>query len=353
MTLGRRGMGQSCQTELWAITGGSGFLGLHLARRLLEAGIAVRSLDLEPLDAELSVDVEGLVGDVRDLAAAQALCRGADVVVHAAAALPIRRAQIRSINVDGTARLLAATAETGVRRVVFVSSAVVYGLQESPPATEETPPAPVEPYGSSKLEAESVCRAFGARGLETVILRPQAFLGPGRLGLFGILFRWIREGRRIYTLGSGANRYQLLAVEDLVDAIVLAAEGRCAGETLNLGAAAFGTVAEDLVALIEHAGSASRVARLPAAPARALLRALALAGLSPLSEWHHRSADGDCFVDCAKAEHQLGWRPRFSNVAALARSYDWYLARGLVLEAGRTHRVPWDERALGLVRRVS
>jgi nucleoside-diphosphate-sugar epimerase len=326
--------------SVWAITGGSGFLGLHLSRRLLLDGHTVRSLDLEA--AELQ-NVEGIVADVRDPAAARLVCRGADVVVHAAAALPIRgsRRTIWSVNVEGTATVLAAAAEAGVRRLVFISSAVVL-------------PQPIEAYGEAKAAAEWICRDFASRGLDVTILRPQAFVGPERLGAFGILFRWIAEGRRIYTVGPGSNRYQLLDVDDLVEAIVLAAAQPVAREALALGAKRFATVAEDLQALIDHAGSKSILTPLPARPARALLRALHLAGLSPLGEWHYRTADKDCFVDIASAERDLGWSPRLSNREALARAYDWYGAdRPAELGAGRTHRAPWNEKALALLRRLS
>jgi nucleoside-diphosphate-sugar epimerase len=238
---------------------------------------------------------------------------------------------------------------------VVLSSAVVYGLPDSLPLTEATFTAPIEPYGRSKIEAERVAHEFGLRGLETVVLRPQASVGPGRLGVFGILFDWIAEGRRIYTLGSGTNRYQLLAVEDLVAAVRLAAERPVAGETYNLGAAELGTVAQDLAALVDHAGSTSRIAPLPAEAARLALRALAAARLSPLAEWHYRTADRDVFCDIGKAERELGWRPSYSNVEALARAYDWHVAhRGERSGGGRlTHREPWREQALGLLRRLS
>src|SRR5688500_2507798 len=108
---------------LWAITGGAGFLGLHLARALVERGDAVRTLDVVPLDdAALEQDVEELRGDVRDARDCARLMDGADVVVHAAAALPIQvsRDAIRSVNVEGTAVALAAAREAGVRRAIFI-----------------------------------------------------------------------------------------------------------------------------------------------------------------------------------------------------------------------------------------
>ena len=326
--------------SVWAITGGSGFLGLHLGRRLLRGGHAVRSLDLVPGDLPA---VEEIVGDVRDPAAVLRLCRQADVLVHAAAALPSSRSRctIRSVNVEGTATVLAAAAESGVPRVIFISSAVVL-------------PRPIEAYGKTKAQAERLCCEVAARGHEVTILRPQAVVGPERLGVFGILFRWIAEGRRIYTIGPGSNRYQLLDVEDLVDAIVLAAERPAPAEPLALGAREFGTVAADLGSLIDHARSSSTLTPLPAPPTRAVLRTLDLAGLSPLSQWHYRTADRDCFVDVRAAERALGWSPRFSNHEALARAYDWYLAQQRrEPKPGRTHRAPWSEKALALLRRVS
>ena len=342
----------------WAISGGAGFLGLHLARRLLADGHEVRTLDLAPLDEpELERKVEELRGDVRNARDAQALADGADVLVHAAAALPIQasRDSIRSVNVGGTATVLAAAVEAGVRRIVLVSSTAVYGIPKVHPIHEDDPLVGVGWYGESKIEAEEVTRDFGRRGLDFVILRPKTFIGPERLGVFEILFDWVRDGRRIYVLGDGSNRYQLLAVEDLVDAIVLAAERpEAAGETLNVGAKEFGTGRSDLGALIDHAGSTSRLAPVPTRPAEILLRGLELLRVSPLAEWHYKTAHRDSFVDVSKAERLLGWSPRWSNAEALCRTYDWYLAhRDTLAAAGVTHRVPWNQQALGLLKKIS
>jgi nucleoside-diphosphate-sugar epimerase len=341
----------------WAISGGAGFLGLHLARRLLADGHDVRTLDLAPLDdAELEREVEELRGDVRDASAAARLVDGADVLVHAAAALPIQasRDAIRSANVDGTGVVFAAALEAGVGRAVQISSTAVYGIPKHHPLREDAPLVGVGDYGESKIEAERVARRAGRRGLEVVVLRPKTFIGPERLGVFEILFDWIREGRRIPVLGDGSNRYQLLAVEDLVEATVSAGTADVAGETFNVGATAFGTVRSDLEGLIGHAGSASRLRPVPARPAELALRALELARLSPLAEWHYRTAHRDSFVDVSKAQRLLGYRPRLSNEQALCETYDWYLAnRDGLAEAGVTHRVPWDQRALGLLKRLS
>ena len=206
----------------WAISGGAGFLGLHLARRLLADGHEVRTLDLAPLDdPELERSVDELHGDVRSVRDVRRLADGATVLVHAAAALPIQasRESIRSVNV---------------------------------------------------------------------------------------------------------------------------------------GAREFGTVRSDLQALIDHAHSSSRLTAVPARPAEIALRGLELLRVSPLAEWHYKTAHRDSFVDVGRAERLLGWTPRFSNAEALCRTYDWYLAHRETLKAaGVTHRVPWNQQALALLKRVS
>jgi len=304
-------------------------------------------------DAELEPAVVEIRGDMRDRERAAELVDGADVLVHAAAALPIRgsRRLIMSVNVDGTDVLLAAAQAAGVARVVYISSTSVYGVPRLHPISEDAPLHGVGAYGESKIASEERVRAAG---VDWVIIRPKTFIGPERLGVFEILFDWIHEGRRIYVLGDGSNRYQLLAVVDLVDAIVRAAEADVAAEVFNVGATEFGTVRSDLEALIVHAGTRSRVRPVPARPAELALRALELAKISPLVEWHYKTASRDSYVDVSKAQRLLGWAPTKSNVDTLTENYDWYAAhRDQLRSAGVTHRVPWNQQALRLLKRIS
>ena len=313
----------------------------------------MRTLDVAPIDDPVDGGVTELRGDMRDPARARELCAGADVLVHAAAALPIRgsRREIMSVNVDGTAALLTAARENGVRRVVYISSTAVYGVPKVHPLFEDSPLEGVGAYGESKIACEQLVRASP---LETVIIRPKTFLGPERLGVFEILFDWIRDGRRIYVLGGGDNRYQLLAVEDLVDAIDRACTADVAGQVFNVGATEFGTVRSDLEALITHAGTPSRLRPVPARPAELALRALELARLSPLGQWHYKTASRDSFVDVSNAQRLLGWNATKSNAETLVENYDWYLAnRSRMQRSGVTHRVRWNQQALAWLKKVS
>jgi len=337
----------------FAVSGGAGFLGLHLARHFVAHGHDVTTLDVLPMDDPVERHLTEIRGDMRDPARARDLCRGADVLVHAAAALPIRgsRREIMSVNVDGTAALLAAARDEGLRRVVYISSTAVYGVPRLHPLAEDFPLEGVGAYGESKIACERLVRKSP---LETVIIRPKTFLGPERLGVFEILFDWVRDGRRIYVLGNGDNRYQLLAVEDLVDAISRASTADVAGDVFNVGATEFGTVRSDLETLIAHAGTGSRLRPVPARPAEIALRALELARLSPLGEWHYKTASRDSFVDVSKAERLLGWHATKSNVQTLVENYDWYVAnRARMQAAGLTHRVPWNQQALAWLKKVS
>jgi nucleoside-diphosphate-sugar epimerase len=316
-------------------------------------GHKVRTLDVVPIDDPIERDVTEIGGDMRDPARANELCEGADVLIHAAAALPIRgsRREIMSVNVDGTAALLAAARDAEVRRVVYISSTAVYGVPKVHPLSEDFPLEGVGAYGESKIACEGLVRSAP---LESVIIRPKTFLGPERLGVFEILFDWIRDGRRIYVLGRGDNRYQLLAVEDLVDAIARACTVDVVGDVFNVGATEFGTVRTDLEAVIAHAGTSSRLRPVPARPAEVALRALELARLSPLGEWHYKTASRNSFVDVSKAGRLLGWHASKSNVDTLVENYDWYVAnRAGMQAAGVTHRVPWNQQALSWLKRVS
>lgn len=342
---------------LYLITGGSGFLGINLCRHLLARDQAVRSLDIAPFDYPERARVDARVGDIRDRAAVDRAMEGVDVVVHAAAALPLaNRRDIHTTDVEGTGIVLESASTHGASRLIFTSSTSVYGIPDHHPLSEDDRLHGVGPYGEAKIAAERLCLAHRAQGRCVTILRPKSFVGPERLGIFELLYDWAADGHNFPVLGNGDNRYQLLDVEDLCEVISRCAtlEGGRVNDTFNVGASEFGTMRENFQAVLDRAGYGKRVIGLPTKPAVAMLRLLEAMRLSPVYPWIYDTAAEESYVSIEKLERQLGYTPRYSNRDALLRNYDWYLAhRGEIgSRTGVSHRVPWNKGALQLAKKI-
>lgn len=339
----------------WLVTGGTGFLGLHLCRYLRSLGHEVTTFDIAEMPSDECIPgVKEIRGDIRDPAQVDAAVAGCNYVAHCAAALALAKpAEITAVNAGGTANLLAACTKHKVKRLVYVSSTAVYGMPKFHPIYEDAPLDPMGDYGVSKAEAERLL--LGQTAVPAMVIRPKSFIGTGRLGIFQILFDWIECGKRIYVLGSGGNKFQLLAVDDLVNAIVLAAERGRAGQVYNVGAARYGTVNEDVGALLAHARTGSRIAHIPSRPAKFALGVLEWLHLSPVYRWVYDTADQDSYVSIEKAQRELGWQPDYSNADTLIRTYDWYLDKGKIMAqaTGTSHRVAWKQGALKILKALS
>lgn len=340
------------------ITGGAGFFGYHMALRLIKEGVKVSLIDINNQEEpELEGKVEFYKGDIRNPDIMEKACKDVDVVIHAAAALPIQKSfkTIWDINVNGTENVLKACLKNGVKRVVYISSTAIYGIPKFHPIYETSKIEPLGNYGVSKFEAEKVCAKYVKKGLNVAIVRPKTFIGPGRLGVFEILFDWIKRGKKIYIIGSGKNRYQLLAVSDLVDFVWLLSKSNV-NDTFNVGAKEFDTLRNDLQALLDFAATKSKLIPLPAKPVQTTLRFLELTGLSPLVQWQYETMNKDSFVDISKAEKALKWHPKKSNEDMLIETYDWYIKHYknyMNKKTGLTHKVPWDQKILKLIRLFS
>jgi nucleoside-diphosphate-sugar epimerase len=340
------------------VTGGAGFLGINLVRSLLGRGVEVASLDLAPFDyPDCRERIDEYRGDIRDRDAVVRAMRGADVVVHAAAALPLYAPRdIWTTDVDGTRTVLEVAAEEGADRVVHVSSTAVYGVPDHHPLVEEDRLHGVGAYGEAKVAAEAVCLEARGRGQCVAILRPKTFIGPERLGVFALLYQWALEGRHFPVLGRGDNPYQFLDVEDLCQAIWLCATlpRAVVNDTFNIGAKVFGSPKSDFQAVLDAAGHDKRIVSLPVKPAVLALRALEKVGLSPLYQWIYQTVDKESFVSIEKAERVLGFAPRYSNRDALLRNFAWYRENRdrLGSAPGVTHRAPWREGLLGLAKHL-
>jgi len=330
------------------VTGGTGFLGAHLATALEAAGHEVRVLDVHP--PEDRGRREFIQADVRDGDAVHRAARGCTVVVDNAALVPVTRAsaeEYRAVNVGGCRNTLAAAREAGAY-LVHVSSSAIYGVPRELPVRPDSPLRPFEPYGASKAEAERAVDSERRSGLAVASLRPRTLLGEGRLGLFDVIFERIRAGRRVPVFGRGTNPLQLCHVDDFCAAVLRAVERRASG-SYNIGAEAFGSVRSDLEGLIGHAGTGARVQPVPVWAIRAVLQPLDLIGRSPFSAWHWRSAPAPFYFDVSKAREELDWAPRYSNADTLVAAYEHHLA-ARTARGDSAHRRPLEGALARLLR---
>ena len=186
-------------------------LGEALVSRLLSKNYHVRILDLNP-PGITHKNLSFFQGDIRDEQLVLKACEGIDTVYHNVAQVPLAKNKtlFNSVIIGGMERLLSACKIQRVKKVIYTSSSAVFGVPESNPVTEEMIPKPRESYGRAKLEAETLCKLYVEKGLDISIIRPRTILGHGRLGIFQLLFEWIRLGRNIPVLGSGDNLYQFV-----------------------------------------------------------------------------------------------------------------------------------------------
>ncbi len=336
------------------VTGGSGYFGSLLVRKMRDEGHEVAVLDVnDASDRPVDVMFHGV--DIRDRRALMDCVRGYTHVFHNVAQVPLAKDKrlFRSVNVDGTANILEASLAAGVRKFVYTSSSAVFGVPLSNPVLEDTPPEPGEAYGAAKLEGERKCHEVSARGLDVSIIRPRTILGHGRLGIFQILFEWIRKGLNVPVLGDGNNVYQFVHSDDLATACMLAA-ARPGPATYNIGAAEFGTMREALEGLCAHAQTGSKVRSVPMGLAVAGMKLTSVLGLSPLGAYHALMYGRSMYFDIGKAQRELAFTPRFTNAEMLRQSYDWYLmnASGAAAACGQSHhRSPVKQGVLSLFAR--
>ena len=340
----------------YLITGGAGFLGINLVRYLHSRGHKVASLDIVQFDyKDMNDKIEIITGDIRDKEIVEKAVQGRDIIVHTAAALPLYKAEdIYSTDIDGTRNMIEAGKKAGIKRFIHISSTAVYGIPDHHPLLEDDKLDGVGPYGEAKILAEEECLKMRKVGMCVPVLRPKSFIGPERLGVFDLLYDWALDGRGFPMIGNGKNRYQLLDVEDLCEAIYLCAtlDEKIVNDTFNIGAKVFTTMREDYQAVLDKAGHGKKIKSLPEKPIIFTLRVLEAMKLSPLYKWVYETASKDSFVSIEKAEKILGYKPKFSNKDALLRNFHWYIEHRDEFKdtGGVSHRVPWKQGILRLAK---
>ena len=335
------------------VTGGSGFLGMEIVKSLLKQGHFVSILDINP--PHLShANLTFIEGDIRDSRTVGMALDGIDVVEHAVAQVPLAKNKelFSSVNFFGTENLLKNALKKKIKKLVYISSSAVFGIPKFNPVTRETRPTPMEEYGKAKYLAEQLCHSYQKKSLDITIVRPRTIVGPGRLGIFQLLFEWICQGQPIPVLGSGKNIYQFVHTEDVAQACISA--GFLSGSnTFNIGADTVETLASTLKHLIQHAQTSSYLVHLPKTPTIWAMKLTSALNLSPLATYHSLMYGNSLFFDTSYEKKMLNYQPNYSNNTLFSETYDWYIKnRTSILhrkQTGSQHQSSLKQRCLKYV----
>jgi dihydroflavonol-4-reductase len=325
------------------ITGGSGFIGSRLAQLAAQQGHTLtvvtavnNAVEQARCDELAKAGIALVVAPLEDVRTVAAAMRDQDAVIHLAAAqheAERPESYFHQVNVEGTRRLLELASQAGVRRFVHGSTIGVYGSAAAGVLDECSPLAPDNPYGRTKMAAESVVR-YAPAGMEFCIIRISETYGPGDMRLLK-LFRAIGSGRYV-TVGTGENQHQLIYVEDLARGLLAASAAPSAvGQTIVLAGGEHLTTNAMVAAISAAVGSKRQIRHAPIWPfvaaAYGFEKTFVPLGLKP--PLHRRRLDffrKSFNFSTATAERLLNFRPEIDFVEGTRRTAQWYRSRAML-----------------------
>lgn len=317
------------------IFGGDGFVGRHLASKLVADGEDVLVVDIVKSDLPHYAKCAWLHADVTDARQVNAVPIAAgDMVYNLSAKMlsPIvtraeRHAFFYPVNYDGTKHIIEAMDRAGAKDLVHFTTDMIYGHTVTTPMTEDHPVAPLGEYGMSKLETEHLAADWRIRGMNISLFRPRLIIGPGRLGILEKLFKLIDANLPVPMIGSGRNPYQFISVFDCAEAARLAWKAGVPNEAYNLGSLNPPPVRKLLGDLIRHAGSKSILIPTPGWAVKKTLDLLDAVNKPIMDPEQYLIADEECVLDVSKGGRQLGWVPQYRDEDMLIAAYSEYRAK--------------------------
>lgn len=338
---------------MFLVTGGAGFLGEEIIKKLLSEGKKVRSFDLNSPNISHE-NLEVVIGDVRDSNLVNKIFERVDVVHHNIAQVPLAKNKklFWSVNYQGTKKLLKSALINNVNHFVYTSSSAIYGVPDMNPVNESTKIIPAEDYGKAKYSGEQLCNEYRSKGLNCSIIRPRTILGEGRLGIFQILFEWIYQDLNIPVIDNGDNIYQFIHVKDLARATIDIGNMEN-GNTYNLGAEKYGSMRESIQYVIDNVGSKSKIKSVASNYIEPLMKIAGSVGLSPLGTYHALMYGKNFYFDNSLAKKEINYCPQYSNNMMFLESYNWYSKnRDIIFKKninGSLHQSPIKQKLLRIV----
>lgn len=322
------------------VTGGTGFTGHNLSRKLLQDGhqvrLLVRSRSRVTLEPHPFLEIHE--GDIRDRLAVDRAVAGVTKIFNIAAMYRTAGGadqDYRDIHVEGTRHLLEAAAKHQVERFVHCSTVGVHGDVKVAPGTEESPYSPADIYQRTKLEGELLAREFAAQnGLALTVIRPTAIYGPGDTRLLKLFKLAIMDTTPV--IGTGKIYYHMVYIDDLVEGFILASEEEAAiGQVFIIGGEEK-IILDDLLSVIARiTGRSESKIHIPAFPfqlAGSLCEKICIPlGIEP--PIYRRRVDfftKSRIFDIGKAKRLLGYAPKFGLQEGLRRTAEWYKKQGLL-----------------------
>jgi len=330
------------------IFGGDGFVGRHLAPKLVADGEDVVVADIMKSDLPHYAKARFVRCDVTDPEQVNAVGIRSDDMVYNLSAKMLSPIQVRAkrhdffwpVNVHGTENIIHAMARADAPKLVHFTTDMIYGHTVFQPMTEDHPVAPLGEYGLSKLKTEELAADWRAQGMNISLFRPRLIIGPGRLGILEKLFKLIDMNLPVPMIGSGKNPYQFISVFDCAEAARLAWKAGVPNEAYNLGSLNPPSVRKLLGDLIKHAGSKSILIPTPGWAVKRTLDLLDWMNMPIMDPEQYLIADEDCLLDVSKGKRELGWVPQYRDEDMLIAAYREYRAKKDGKAVAAAHSVP-------------
>ena len=341
------------------VTGACGFLGSAIVEDLVKKNQQVVSLDIIE-DKRISSISEFHKINILDKEKLSKLFKKIDFVHHNAALVPLSKSgrEFYNTNVVGTKNIVDSILKSqNVSHISHMSSSAIFGKPiDDKSFVDYSNYNPTGLYGISKYKAELEIvnnkKNFEDLNISSSIIRPRPILGKGRLGIFEILFDWVKSNKKIPIIGTGNNIFQFANTADLVDVSIETAERNISG-IFNIGTDRYGTLKNDLNMFFELVNSKSKVLPVNKNICIISLAILDKLNLSPLSSWHYLSYSWNFHYELKETFKILNWRPKYSNVEMLCNSYKDYLSR--IDELGDNsslHRSKIKQKFLGFLKKI-